>query len=357
MGFTASNFGDKIDVSEIATGTDGELLTWDASGNPTTVAVGTANQVLTSNGAGAAPTFQAASGASLDYTYSADLVSDANLDLTGEETIDGVLTSASTVLCIAQTAPAENGVYTTGAGAWTRIAALDSDADLADWISNGIEVQIGTGGTEYGMGGNGGLRYRISPDENATTLGTDALDFGVVPGEYVLDITTLGADTAQIQVSNIPPILNADLIWVFDDISGSEADLTSSMYLLMQSDGSAEVANYDSARNYSGYTTGGVYASTPNCANIPGGTRTAGYDGWVEIKILNFANGGQTHYISKDVLFYTAAYGYLNDYAGVRLTTGAIDQIRIISDAELASAGTGEIVSGARSTLTLYVRE
>jgi hypothetical protein len=43
----------------MAAGTDGELITWDASGNPAAVAVGTATHVLTSNGTGAAPTFQA----------------------------------------------------------------------------------------------------------------------------------------------------------------------------------------------------------------------------------------------------------------------------------------------------------
>ena len=51
-----------VDVADLATGTDGELITWDASGNPATVAVGLATEVLTSNGAGAAPTFQAAGG-------------------------------------------------------------------------------------------------------------------------------------------------------------------------------------------------------------------------------------------------------------------------------------------------------
>jgi hypothetical protein len=49
-----------ISVEDLANGTDGELITWDAAGDPTTVATGTAGHVLTSNGAGAAPTFQAA---------------------------------------------------------------------------------------------------------------------------------------------------------------------------------------------------------------------------------------------------------------------------------------------------------
>ena len=51
-----------VPVNNLRVGTDGELITWDASGDPATVAVGTATHVLTSNGAGAAPTFQAAAG-------------------------------------------------------------------------------------------------------------------------------------------------------------------------------------------------------------------------------------------------------------------------------------------------------
>jgi hypothetical protein len=49
-----------VDVAMLADGTDGELITWSATGVATTVATGTSGHVLTSNGAGAAPTFQAA---------------------------------------------------------------------------------------------------------------------------------------------------------------------------------------------------------------------------------------------------------------------------------------------------------
>jgi len=48
-----------VDVADLAAGTDGELITWDADGAPATVPAGTATHVLTSNGAGAPPTFQA----------------------------------------------------------------------------------------------------------------------------------------------------------------------------------------------------------------------------------------------------------------------------------------------------------
>jgi hypothetical protein len=46
----------------MAGGTDGELITYDALGDPAKVAVGTSGHVLTSGGAGVAPTFQAAAG-------------------------------------------------------------------------------------------------------------------------------------------------------------------------------------------------------------------------------------------------------------------------------------------------------
>jgi hypothetical protein len=59
----ATSVADKaLAIAKLADGTDGELITWDASGVIAAVAAGSADEVLTSNGAGAAPTFQAATG-------------------------------------------------------------------------------------------------------------------------------------------------------------------------------------------------------------------------------------------------------------------------------------------------------
>ena len=60
---TASNAqiaANAVGLAEMAHGTDGELITYDAAGAPANVAVGTSGQVLTSGGAGVAPTFQTA---------------------------------------------------------------------------------------------------------------------------------------------------------------------------------------------------------------------------------------------------------------------------------------------------------
>ena len=54
-----------VNLAQLASGTDGELFTWDTSGDPAKVAVGTATHVLTSGGAGVAPTFQAAAGSTV----------------------------------------------------------------------------------------------------------------------------------------------------------------------------------------------------------------------------------------------------------------------------------------------------
>jgi hypothetical protein len=51
---------DSVGLSQIASGTDGNLITFDASGNPAYVATGSDGQVLTSAGAGAPPAFEAA---------------------------------------------------------------------------------------------------------------------------------------------------------------------------------------------------------------------------------------------------------------------------------------------------------
>jgi len=50
---------DSVTLAKMAPGTDGNIISYDASGNPVAVATGSAGQVLTSAGAGAPPTFSA----------------------------------------------------------------------------------------------------------------------------------------------------------------------------------------------------------------------------------------------------------------------------------------------------------
>jgi hypothetical protein len=58
---------DSVGLSQLASGTDGNVITFDASGNPAYVATGNDGQVLTSAGAGAAPAFEDASGGAWEF--------------------------------------------------------------------------------------------------------------------------------------------------------------------------------------------------------------------------------------------------------------------------------------------------
>jgi len=59
---TAHIADDQITLAKMAAGTDGNIISYDASGDPVAIATGTDGQVLTSTGAGSPPAFEAAGG-------------------------------------------------------------------------------------------------------------------------------------------------------------------------------------------------------------------------------------------------------------------------------------------------------
>ena len=69
---------DAVTLAKQAAGTDGQVITYDASGNPVAVGPGTDGQVLTSTGAGSPPAFEAIPAAGIS-----DVVSDTSPQLGG----------------------------------------------------------------------------------------------------------------------------------------------------------------------------------------------------------------------------------------------------------------------------------
>lgn len=103
----------------------------------------------------------------------------ASISLFGEQTIDGVPTSTSRVCVKDQATPSQNGLYVSGAGAWTR----STDADTATELSSASVLVLG--GTT-----NGGDTFVAN---TITTLGTDPVSF-TKTGEgttYTADGSTL----------------------------------------------------------------------------------------------------------------------------------------------------------------------
>lgn len=89
----------------------------------------------------------------------------ANITLLGEQTIDGVLTSASRVLVKSQTLPQQNGIYVSAAGAWSRSTDMDSWTEVPGAF---IFVEEGTTYAETGW---------VCTSDPGGTLGVTAITF------------------------------------------------------------------------------------------------------------------------------------------------------------------------------------
>ena len=73
---TSSDVADDIiTLAKMAGGTDGNIITYDASGDPAVVATGSDGQVLTSTGAGSPPAFEALSAGKILQVVEGDLTS------------------------------------------------------------------------------------------------------------------------------------------------------------------------------------------------------------------------------------------------------------------------------------------
>ena len=110
---TTSKLGDNsVTLAKMAGGTDGNLITYDASGDPAYVATGAATNVLTSNGAGAAPTFQAAAAGQ------PSVISQWNMTTTFTGSVDPIINWSEGAVTGNGNYPATTGV-TESAGVFT----------------------------------------------------------------------------------------------------------------------------------------------------------------------------------------------------------------------------------------------
>lgn len=104
-----------------------------------------------------------------------DVVATSAITLSGEQTIDGVLTSASRVLVIAQGSSVDNGIYVSGAGAWVRATDFDGTPDGEVQEGNVVLVQTGTDNADTLYI----LNSSNAADPAAINVGTDEIDFVV----------------------------------------------------------------------------------------------------------------------------------------------------------------------------------
>jgi len=146
--FAATIADDAVTLAKMASGTAGNLITYDASGDPAAVSTGTANQVLTSNGAGAAPTFQDAGGG-------------GGLQSVQVFTASGTWTKPAGITKVKVTVVGGGGgggtanitsrIGGSGAAGGTAIEFIDVSSTSSETVT------IGAGGTGGSSGGNAGV--------------------------------------------------------------------------------------------------------------------------------------------------------------------------------------------------------
>lgn len=159
----------------------------------------------------------------------------ANITLSGEQTIDGVLTSASRILVKDQSAPAANGLYLTGPGAWSRA----SDANVATEL-------LGLAFFVRGGSINGGKQF-ICATKAPIILGTTALAF-----REISDQSALNADYAELEFL-VRPIVSATR----NNVLSSESALMRSILLDVKVIGARPGYNYRVAYIQNGATRSG----------------------------------------------------------------------------------------------------
>lgn len=128
--FSATIADNAVGLDEMAHGTDGNLITFDAAGAPVYVSTGLATEVLTSNGAGAAPTFQAAPGGGIS-----NVVEDTTPQLGGDLDPNGF--------------------------------NVDAGTEGTDIIGTSVKIIAGTGGIKSSLNTNGGNLFLTAGDGGA----------------------------------------------------------------------------------------------------------------------------------------------------------------------------------------------
>jgi len=126
-----------------------------------------------------------------DHKDSVLTVSTSNITLSGEQTLNGVLTSASRVGVVGQTDPIENGIYVSDSGAWTRTDDADGDPEVTNGLSFFVADSTSTKlGSEYLL---------ITPDP--IVVDTTGLTFIEVPR---IELGTTSGTAAEGDDSRIP---------------------------------------------------------------------------------------------------------------------------------------------------------
>ena len=167
----------KLPLSMMADGTDGNIITYDASGNPAAVSTGSSGQVLTSAGAGSPPTFSAVA-AGMTFLNSTDFSGASSYDFKSSIGLDAssfdcyrmifqsVIPNSDGVYAEIRTSSDGGSSYDNSAGnyEWNIIKNRAAGGNLHDNLSSAAVIElvgdntdtdttIGSAANEHGLSG------------------------------------------------------------------------------------------------------------------------------------------------------------------------------------------------------------
>lgn len=143
------------------------------------------------------------------------LATTTNITLSGEQTIDGSVTSEDRILVKDQTDTTENGIYVSSSGTWER--ALDFDGP--DDFTSGTSVYVTSGSV------NGGNAYTCTVSDDPPDVGTSTITWAEFSPSSSLggDLTALEAQTG----TGIARRTGTDAWTVGDDVVNADlADMS-----------------------------------------------------------------------------------------------------------------------------------
>ena len=148
---TAHIADNQITLAKMAGGTDGNIISFDASGDPVAIATGDDGQVLTSTGAGSPPAFEAAAGGG------GKILQIANVSYATQNTITGDA-NASSGTSVAITPSADSSTLLI---LWNGMQRVTQADDTNAYAGTSLWGDIGGGGYNLLSGGTGAYYYYI----------------------------------------------------------------------------------------------------------------------------------------------------------------------------------------------------
>lgn len=206
--------------------------------------------------------------AGLDVKPSVICATTANITLSGEQTLDGILTSASRVLVKNQSTASQNGIYVSAAGSWTRTTDMDAWAEVPGSF---VFVETGTlyADTAWVSTANAGgtIGSTSITWSQFAGAGTYTATGGITLTGTQFAITTNGIDNTMIRQG-----VARSVVGVTGNATANVADIQGS------------------ASQFLGINSGGTAAAFQTMsgdATLSGGALTIANDAVTTVKILN----------------------------------------------------------------------